>query len=289
MIFFYSYGRLGNQIFQYAFLKTLQKNDEWIITSGFEDLKEVFDEIDCKNLNEKNRLIRLISLKIIRPFLIYLSNLKIISTLEVETELILDKYNRESTDYLIKKGFFKNFIFIKSGYFQSEKFFDKKVTKEIKIKNEYIDYAEKFLKDLPSDRDKVIIHIRRGDYSTVYFVYGKTALLPLEYFKKQIEYMKTNLNNPLFIFLSDDTEFIKKEFLYLNNKIISENNHFGTDLAIITLCQNAILSPSTFGWWGSYLMENKNIIITPKYWTGFNSKIENHKDSNLSFAKQVEV
>ena len=53
MKLFLADGRLGNQIFQYVFLKTNQKNDETIIVSGFEDLKEVFEINDIINLNKK--------------------------------------------------------------------------------------------------------------------------------------------------------------------------------------------------------------------------------------------
>ena len=44
MKIFLADGRIGNQIFQYLFLKTIQDNNEKIIVSGFEELKEVFLE-----------------------------------------------------------------------------------------------------------------------------------------------------------------------------------------------------------------------------------------------------
>ena len=149
--------------------------------------------------------------------------------------------------------------------------------------------AESFLSTIPFDMKKIAIHIRRGDYGTVYSVYGKSAMLPLDYYKEQIKWFEENINNPFFIFLSDDTTFVENEFKEMKNKIISTKNSYGVDLAIITRCSNAILSPSTFSWWGAYLMDNKEVIFTPKYWTGFNSKIENHKNSNLSFAIEVDI
>ena len=54
MLIFLGDGRIGNQIFQYAFLKTIQDNKEKIIVSGFEELKEVFEINDFINFNNNN-------------------------------------------------------------------------------------------------------------------------------------------------------------------------------------------------------------------------------------------
>lgn len=289
MLLFSAEGRLGNQIFQYAFLKKIRKNNEKIIISGFEELLEVFDIDDIINLNKKNRWIRILLSKLIEPMLIFLSKREIISSISISYEKILDIYQRENTTYEIKKGFISNLIFINTAYFQSEDFFDSQIISSLKIKEKYYFESNLFLSKIQDVREKVVIHIRRGDYSTVYSVYGKSALLPIDFFKERIEWFQDNIKNPFFIFLSDDTEFIEKEFSYIKDKLISVNNDFGTDLAIMTQCSNAILSPSTFGWWGTYLMPKKGIVFTPKYWTGFNSKIECHKNSNLSFAIKIEV
>jgi hypothetical protein len=55
---FLAEGRIGNQIFQYVFLKTIQDNNEKIVVSGFDELKEVFEINDFINLNKNNRCIR---------------------------------------------------------------------------------------------------------------------------------------------------------------------------------------------------------------------------------------
>jgi hypothetical protein len=44
-------GRIGNQIFQYLFLKTIQDKNEKIVISGFEELREIFDGFEL--LEEK--------------------------------------------------------------------------------------------------------------------------------------------------------------------------------------------------------------------------------------------
>jgi hypothetical protein len=95
-----------------------------------------------------------------------------------------------------------------------------------------------------------------------------------------------NRDNCYFIFLSDEVEFIEQEFKYLENKIIS-NNNFAVDFAIMTLCNSAILSPSSFSWWGSYLMQDRDTIFAPKYWLGFNSGVEYHKNSIPKYIEKI--
>jgi hypothetical protein len=57
----------------------------------------------------------------------------------------------------------------------------------------------------------------------------------------------------------------------------------------MTQCKSAILSPSSFGWWGSYMMKERDIIFAPKYWLGFSSKIEYHEQGVPDYSKEIEV
>jgi hypothetical protein len=288
MILFLADGRLGNQLFQYAFVKTIQTNNETIIVSGFEDLKEVFEVNDFIVWNKKNKWRRRFLFRIVKPVLYLLSSAYIISSIHVNYEKVLDKYRRESTDYTRRTGLFRSFIYIKPGFFQSEKFFNARIIENLKIKRKYISQADLFLSNIPENSHLVFLHIRRGDYKNQK-IYGKDCLLPVGYFKEQIEYFLQNRQNCFFIFLSDDPDFIEKEFDYIENKQISTKAHFGTDLTIMSKCKSAILSPSSFGWWGAYLMSERDIICVPKYWMGFKSGVEYHTNANPSFAKEVTI
>ena len=163
-----------------------------------------------------------------------------------------------------------------------------RIIENLKIKRKYISQADLFLSNIPENSHLVFLHIRRGDYKNQK-IYGKDCLLPVGYFKEQIEYFLQNRQNCFFIFLSDDPDFIEKEFDYIENKQISTKAHFGTDLTIMSKCKSAILSPSSFGWWGAYLMSERDIICVPKYWLGFKSGVEYHTNANPSFAKEVTI
>jgi hypothetical protein len=288
MKIFLADGRLGNQIFQYMFLKTIQKNSEKIIVIGFDDLFNIFNINDSSfvNIKKNNKWIRKFSDKILKPFFYKLSKLKVINSIEIEYEKILINYKRETTRYSKKNGLFTNITFIKLAYFQSENIFNKKYVKKLKIKNQFLKKAISVLKPFQNNY-KIFIHIRRGDYKE-FKVYGKNTLLSMNYFHNQIKWFLENKENCYFIFLSDEPEFIGNEFSYLENKVISKNS-YEVDFAIMTLCNGAILSPSSFGWWGSYLMKSQDVVFAPKYWLGFESQENYHKDPLFSFIQEIEI
>ena len=288
MKIFLAEGRIGNQIFQYVFLKTIQDNNEKIIVSGFDELKEVFEINDFINLNKNNRWIRFCLFRICRPVLHFLCDIKVISSIVIKHETILNNYSRESTTFDSIQGIVKRITFVKLGFFQSEIFFDKSLTNEFKFKKIFLIKAAELLKSIPNNYHKIFVHVRRKDYKN-YTVYGQSTLLPMSYYKDQIEWFIQNRKDCIFIFLGDDTKALSEEFQYVENKMISSNNHFGTDLAIMTQCNSAILSASSFSWWGSYMMRERDTVFAPKFWLGFRSKIEYPSHEVPSYAKEVEI
>ncbi|NOR69041.1 MAG: hypothetical protein GQ532_05000 [Methylomarinum sp.] len=288
MIIFLADGRLGNQLFQYAFLKAIQRRKEKIMVSGFEELNEVFEVNDIIRINKKNRWIRVIVFRMIRPVLIFLSDYKIISAIKIVHEKILDNFRRETKKTIKTNGLFDVVLFVKLGFFQSNVFFEENDIKHLEIKKKYKDCARQNIKSIPLDSHRVFVHIRRGDYKD-HKVYGRNTLLPIEYYKEQINWFKLNKKNPFFIFLSDEPDFIEEEFGYIKEKIIPINNHFGVDMAIMSLCQSAILSPSSFSWWGSYFMKKRDTVFTPEYWLGFESKTEYQKGTITEYMTEIDI
>lgn len=283
MIIFIGEGRLGNQLFQYAFLRTLAKEKERIIALNLDHFIETFD---ISNKNFKNiqldKYSKFLISKTLPPFLKIFIKLKLISYV----------YQNHDEDFIplptfsISKGILP-ITFVKTDFFQSEKFFSYNKI-DFQIKEKYLDEAKLFLDNCPSGFTKIFVHVRRGDYLFEEYFGIRGINLPKSYYEKAIRVITKEVKKAYFIFLSDDAEFVECCFGNLENKIISRNS-MGTDLAIMSLCEYGIVSNSSFSWWGAYLMKKRKKVIFPKYWLGWKSKIECPKGIIPEWAEVIDV
>lgn len=281
MILFLSDGRLGNQLFQYAFLNTVAVSNEKILTANME---QFIDKFDVDNINFKNfifgKYCQFIIRKFLKPFLMLCVRFKLIGYIT---------QNRNETSALPTFSTQKGVLPIKlveTNFFQSEKFFDKGRVK-FQIKDKYIDEANFFLSQIPNEFTKIFVHVRRGDYIFESYQGFQGIDLPKNYFEKAMTEITKDIENPFFVFLSDDLSYVECCFENVENKIISKNS-MATDLAIMSLCEYGIVSNSSFSWWGAYMMQNKKKVIFPKYWYGWKSKLESHVDIQPIWAEVIE-
>lgn len=275
MIIFFSAGQLGNQVFQYQFINKIDNNEK-IITSFCEYFN--YFNYDKKRYVFINKYFRFF----LRRILKLLANLRIITYLK-QDKVMVNGMEVYSDTYSYKKGILSS-IKLFEGFFQSQKFINSKIA----LNEQYLQKAKEYMSDIPSNNEIVFIHVRRGDYLDWSVLGKKNPTLPLEYYKKQINWFLEKYENPFFIFLSNDPQFIEVNFSYLTNKKISQNS-VGVDLAIMQICNNAILSNSTLSWWGAYLMKSKKKIFAPKFWLGWQSKKWYPIDIQLDCIEYVDI
>ena len=276
MIIIIGGGRLGNQIFQYAFAKKLQPKKTIILGVNLENLKELFELEDKMVLAPDKKIIKYFIWKIGRKILRLVGNMKLFDYYE-------QKYTYTHMDeYIDKKGLFSFIKIINFGYYQSEKFFDKSIRNKLNIKDKYLEKAKEIIKPY-KNKNLVFVHIRRGDYVEL------GGNLPKEYYEKSINYFKKKLEDFFFIFLSDDIEWVKKEFAYLKNSAYFSHNNLYIDFSLMTLCEYGIMSNSSFSYWGGYLMKNRKEVLFPKYWLGFKEKRYSPIGIKPTWAKEIEI
>ena len=99
---------------------------------------------------------------------------------------------------------------------------------------------------------------------------------------------RSYVENPFFVFLTDDPTFVECCFSDIENKTVSKNN-MATDLAIMTSCEYGVVSNSSFSWWGAYLMKSRKKVIFPKYWYGWKHKTESHINIQPKWADVIDV
>jgi hypothetical protein len=287
MLIFLADGRLGNQLFQYSFLKSIQKDKELLLVSGFEEIDKYFEHDYFCNINKQDRYFRYFLYEIIQKVLIFIGRVHLISIVSVVNEDI-GGLSRESTEYTTNYGLFRGMRFVKLGYFQSEKFMDREKIKSLKLKSKYLSKAKKFMEQVPKEAYPVFIHMRLLDYKN-YLIKGERVILPTSYYKKCSEWFIANKVKPFFIILSDEPDTAQHEFKDLRQKIVSFEKDSGIDMGIMSMCKGAILSPSSYGWWGSYFMNNRDVVMAPQHWLGFNMGMDYYQGSIPSYAITQEV
>ena len=146
------------------------------------------------------------------------------------------------------------------GFFQSEKYFlhnRKNIINYITLPNIDIKYLELLNKTTTS------IHVRRGDYVNHP---NHHPTQDLSYYLEGIDLLK--LQTDLFIIFSDDIQWCKDN-LKIKNSVYIENEKDYIEMKLMSLCNNNIISNSSFSWWGAWLNEhNDKIVIGPKKWFG---------------------
>ena len=207
--------------------------------------------------------------------------LKKINYFSVNKNFYIEKKNKNKITqfdkHLISTKFANNVYF--EGYFETEKYFTD--IKDLILKEfSFIDY-EKFIKspyfEMLNHRNSVSICLRQNR-----FIEGKNnsnielnsknssvfANEQITYINKSMNYFKNIIDKPNFFLWSNDIETIDPNLF--NEKITLVNHHKKfyssidkrcLDLFLISTCNNHIVIPSSFNWWGAWLSQKKNKII----------------------------
>lgn len=254
------HGRLGNQLFQYAFVySTAKKLDTQFYLDETIDLfkaAEYFNITENRFLQNLRRIYQLKGFhKLLKKpkqmYFNYLSNKYKLETAKFEGNTAAQIHLKKVADHTLYEGFF-----------QSEEYFTEQQTaikKIFTLKKKYQDKFWEKTKHINFNKHIVTVHVRRGDYTSL------GLALPINYYHEAIASI-SNTNN-YYIFISDEPLYVAKEFQYIANKHIS-NAEEVIDLQYLIYANTNILSNSSFSWWGAYLNTNNALTIAPKNWLG---------------------
>ncbi len=228
MLNFGNNGRLGNQMFQYAFMRTQANRlrcslflPKWIGNGAFQ-LNDA--SIRCYEIPRKGNIYR-----------------QIHSDCGFDPVLI-----KPNTDV--------------SGYFQSEMCFDQDLIKEAyKFDGKILSACQKYIRDIDIDRDQdVCVGIRLGDFAQISMYYVPN----LGFYTNALKIL-----SPRRIFLfSDDinsAESILRKTGPIGAIVPVIADPIG-QLAIMAHFKKFIIGPSTFSWWGAWLAQEDKTVIVPK-------------------------
>lgn len=268
-------GGLGNQMFQYALGKAIEKN------STAKVLFDITSYGNPKYINNKRGLaVRKYEMHIFQN-----ANIKIANKFETLIIKFLNligitkKYKEKDPFKYDESIFVNNNYSYFTGYYQNENYF-KSIREEL-IKDfelpaikENDDYNRNLLEEIKNSNNSVFIHVRREDYIPLGYC------ITLDYYKKAVEYIKTKVENPtFFVFCAEDEDYIKNEFdIGCKFKFIGEKNKtresFYENMRLMKACKHAIIANSSYSWWAAWLNEYKDkIVIAPSPWLKNDDKI----------------
>jgi hypothetical protein len=126
--------------------------------------------------------------------------------------------------------------------------------------------------DNQDSRSLVAVHFRFRDYKK-WSIFGKQGvILPDNYYRNSIKYILEKVSLPIFIIISDNIDEVPKHLFTAHRHIFYKGDHFANDFRLMSLCDHAIISCSTFSWWAAHLIQNQSkVIVAPKFWIGFKS------------------
>lgn len=289
------FGRLGNQMFQYAAVRAYQEKyaKQEKINLDFSDTFQYlergnrlellnFNIQECKFSKVKTTLPQKIILKYL-----YIRKIGCFIMSKINPKKNFDQryyeFEKKHQKKLNKHGIYsmnhgyadispsnkKNKIFI--GSFESPKYFEEIreiLLEEFTPKYGVIKDNEEFLKDI-KETESVCVSIRRGDFVEDPKARNRFYVCKPEYFKDAIKEMQKRVKKPTFFIFSDDVEWCKNnlDFLPKGTRFEPLTNPVYEKLRLMYNCKHFIISNSTFSWWAQFLSRNdKKVVIAPKVW-----------------------
>ena len=244
-------GRLGNQMFQFASLKGIARNNgyEYCIPPSI-------------NQNEW------IDHQLFVPFKLKKTTQLNVQYLDVKRPVVVEN------DFSFDENLFKNcpeWVDLR-GYFQSEKYF-KHIRDELLEDFEFRDeILEPTKKTISYWKNPIALHIRRTDYLTN----PDYTSLSLDYYEKALTHFDSNVEILIF---SDEPQWCMNQKLFDSDRfMISETMNPYMDLCLMTLCSGHIIANSSFSWWGAWLSNSKKVVAPSGWFRGSNNEHLDTKD-----------
>lgn len=273
-------GGLGNQMFQYAFLKSLEKKGYDVGASlGF------YNDFPTTRRFELDAVFPKISMDA-NPIYDNIFKEKLLEWKEYAGRAAVGLGENISfwNETEEQEGTFQNAVYtqrecVYSGYWQSYRYFE---LISDTIRNDFIFNENEelitFCKEVLGKNDNTVaVHVRRGDYLNTEQMYG--GICTNDYYRTAKECISRKIKNATYVFFSDDIEWVKKqdwarEGIFISMEAFQEYQDW-YDMYIMSMCKHNIIANSTFSWWGAWLNRNVNkIVVAPQKW----NNLRNYKD-----------
>lgn len=279
-------GGLGNQMFQYAFGRSLALKNNTNLKIDIQDLQN--------KAKKKDFTLRNFELNVFNVHVEIASESEIQNFMKSKTMMLKDLLTLslpfKSKNFYLREPHHHYFPLAKNvpantyayGYFQSEKYFIdirptllKDFTPRLPLSKQSQEVADRM-----SKVNGVSIHVRRGDYVSNLVNLDVHGLCEADYYERALSIITEKVDQPKLFVFSDEPNWFKENIKcnfpveYIEHNI---GNASYEDLYLMSLCKHHIIANSSFSWWGAWLNQNPNkIVIAPSKW--MNNTPKNTKD-----------
>ena len=267
-------GRLGNQMFQYAFIRGMSKKYgyDFIIPDANSDRFDNYGLFDCFKLEGCK------------------TGEGSYPTLECRDTAFNQKFLDDCSDNT-------NY----SGVFQTEKYFanaTEELRKDFTFHKEILDPCQEFIDNVG---DVIFLHVRRGNSNLVgnrgekwsyQMLQDYHPLMKKEYYLEALSHFDESKK---VIVLSDTIDWCKKQDWLQDDRFLFSDSSYEVfddgasvpyiDLCLMSLCSGGIIANSSMSWWGAWLQNDTGKIIAPNPWYG--AKAYNYGNAELCDADLI--
>jgi hypothetical protein len=164
------------------------------------------------------------------------------------------------------------------GYFQTEKYFEP-VKDEIRLEFQFKPDVVAQCREIATGFAKppISLHVRRTDFLKFADNHPPCSV---EYYDEALKRLPNDLSVIVF---SDDIGWCRQQSLFSGPRWnFSENRSNIVDMCLMAHCDHHISANSSFSWWGAWLGGNeKKIVVAPKRWFGKTGYAAAHDISGL--------
>jgi hypothetical protein len=155
------------------------------------------------------------------------------------------------------------------GYWQSEKYFSEcadTIRADFQVKTPPDQHNLEMLNQLAKEECPVCIHVRRGDYVQS----AQHGLCSLDYYRQGASVIAEKHPRAHFFAFSDDPQWVRENLqLPYPTTVVDHNDaaHNYEDLRLMMSCRHFIVANSSFSWWGAWRgAAPDKMVIAPKRW-----------------------
>ena len=290
-------GRIGNQLFQYAFARAIQlkmpKNtkiimdDSDIVRCKWENSLVYYDLPNVEYIHDsiiEKEYIYSSQYFLRNVYRLFTRNKDFVKKYEIENKL--NKFFNKEGMFFCENGYIESHlnynkpIYIE-GYFQSQKYFNDIKPDLINLFDgkQFEGYEE--YPDIQTLRNRnsvcISVKVEHNVGSSMYDV------CTMSYWKQAIEYIIETVENPLFFICSDNVDYVLEHLIdssKFDYVVQDKTKPVYVSLSVMSECKHFIIGNTTFGWWAQYLSKFEDkIVIAPSKWMAVDMPIDLYEDN----------